>query len=390
MATIVSIEGIALEAPLPRDLPPPISIPHADRLSPIVFGAYRTCLVKVTTDSDLVGYGECMVRLAPQATAEIVNELGRALVGLDPIDTSPCWELMFSVMMNRGHLKGFFNEAMSGIDIALWDLKGKILNLPVYQLLGGAHRDSIDCYASSLRFRSLDYTRNDAQELIEEGYRGLKVKIGKDKNDIRQDVLLLETVREAAGPDIWLAADANCGYDLTASIKMGKVLSELDYRWFEEPLPPDDHSGYAYLVERGDIPIAGGETEFTKYGFRELISRRTMDIIQPNVSRCGGFTEAMKIAALAEANHVAYAPHTGSCGAVTLAAELHLSAALPNFLTYENMKRDWAREYPNPFRSDLVGGSPERLVDGALQIPPGPGLGLTIDEGLVERYRINR
>lgn len=390
MTTIAKIEGIALEAPLPSNLPPPISIPHADRLSPIVFGAYRACLVKVTTDSGLVGWGESMVRLTPQATAEIVNELGKALIGLDPMDTSPCWELMYSVMMNRGHLKGFFNEAMSGIDIALWDIKGKLLNLPVYQLLGGAQRESIDCYASSLRFRTLDYTRQDTKELIEEGYRGLKVKIGKDPRDIRQDLILLETVRDAAGPDVWLAADANCGYELPAAISVAKVLGELDYRWFEEPLAPDDHAGYSYLTQRGDIPIAGGETEFTKYGFRELISRRTMNIIQPNVSRCGGFTEALKIAALAESYHVAYAPHTGSCGGVTLAAELHLSATLPNFLTYEHMKRDWAREHPNPFRADLVGGSPEHLIQGELAIPSGPGLGLNIDEDLVERYRISR
>lgn len=387
MTRIASIEGIALEAPLPSNLPPPISIPHSERLSPIVFGAYRTCLIKVTTDTGLVGYGESMVRLAPRATAEIINELGGALVGLDPLDTSPCWELMYSVMMNRGHLKGFFNEAMSGIDIALWDLKGKILNLPLYQLLGGAQRESIDCYASSLRFRTLDYTRQDAKELISEGYRGLKVKIGKDAHDVRQDLVLLETVREAAGDDVWLAADANCGYELPAAVKVGKVLSELGYRWFEEPLASDDHRGYSYLTERGDVPIAGGETEFTKYGFRELLSRRTMNIIQPNVSRCGGFTEALRIAALAESYHVAYAPHTGSCGGVTLAAELHLSAALPNFLTYEHMKRDWSRDFPNPFRSDLVGGSPERLVDGALEIPSGPGLGLNIDEEIIERYR---
>lgn len=388
MTSIAAVEGIALEAPLPSNMLPPISIPHAEKLSPIVFGAYRACLVKVTTDTGETGYGECMVRLAPRATVEIVNDIGRALVGMDPLDTSPAWELMFSLMMNRGHLRGFFNEAMSGIDIALWDLKGKLLGQPIYALLGGKHRDQIDCYASSLRFRTLDYTAEDAKSLAAEGYQGLKVKIGKDRYNANQDLRLLETVRSAVGDDVWLAADANCGYDLPTALKVSKCLADLGYEWFEEPLPSDDWNGYAMLTSRGEIAIAGGETEFTKYGFRELFERKTLNIVQPNVSRCGGFTEAMKIAAMAECYHIRYAPHTGSCGGLTLAAELHLSAVLPNFLTYEHMRRDWSRDHENPFRSQLVHGAVERFRDGYLELPSGPGLGVVVDEDLVARYRI--
>lgn len=387
MTTITAVEGIALEAPLPSDLPPPISIPHALTLSPIVFGAYRTCLVRVGTDTGLTGYGECMVRLAPRATAEIVNDIGRALVGMSPLDTSPSWELMFSLMMNRGHLRGFFNEAMSGIDMALWDLKGKILNQPIHMLLGGKQRERIDCYASSLRFRTLDYTAEDARSLVAEGYRGLKVKIGKDRYEAKQDFRLLETVRSAVGDEVWLAADANCGYDLPTALRVSRCLADLGYEWFEEPLPSDDLNGYAMLVDRGEVAIAGGETEFTKYGYRELFERKTLNIVQPNVSRCGGFTEAMKIAALAESYHLRYAPHTGSCGGLTLAAELHLSAALPNFLTYEHMRRDWSRDHENPFRSDLVFGAIERFRDGYLDLPRGPGLGVEVDEALIEKFR---
>ena len=388
MTVITGVEGIALEAPLPKDMPPPISIPHAERLSPIVFGAYRACLVRITTDDGLTGYGECMVRLAPRATVEIVNDVGRAIIGMDPMDTSPAWELMFSLMMNRGHYKGFFNEAMSGIDIAMWDLKGKLLGLPVHLLLGGRQRERIACYASSLRFRTLDYTAQDAKSLVEEGYRGLKVKIGKDRYSIRQDVALLKAVREAVGEEVWLAADANCGYDLPTAVEMSRVLRDLDYEWFEEPLPPDDLKGYSQLVEQGTVPIAGGETEFTKYGFRELFQRGTLNIVQPNVSRCGGFTEAMKVAALAESYHIRYAPHTGSCGGITLAAEVQLSAVLPNFVTYEHMRRDWSRDHTNPFRSDLVFDAAERFRDGYIEIPPGPGLGIEIDQSVIEKYRV--
>lgn len=387
---VTRVESIPMLVELPAGTKAPISIPHADRLAGTVFKGYRTCLVRVHTDEGVTGIGECMVRLAPQATAAIVDELGAVVEGLDPLETGVAWELMFSVMLNRGHLKGFFMEALSGIDIALWDIKGKLLDKPVYQLLGGAQRQKIWAYASSLRFRGIENTVAEAREWVAKGYDAMKLKVGANRHRHEADLAVARAVRDAVGPDVFLSADANCGLERPAAMRLGRGLEELGYAWFEEPLAPDDVEGYAELAGALDMAIAGGETEFTRFGFRELFSRHSLDIVQPNISRCGGFTECLRIAALAEAFHVPYAPHTGSCTAVCLAAGLHLAAALPNFLIYEHMQSDWSKTFTNPLRHNLVTRGVEVFHKGYLELPPGPGLGIELDEDVVERYRIDR
>jgi D-galactarolactone cycloisomerase len=387
---VTNVEAIPLLVRLPAETKAPISIPHADRIGKTVFKGYRACLVRVHTDEGPIGIGECMVRLAPEATAAIVIELGEVLEGVDPFDTMVAWELMFSVMMNRGHLKGFFMEALSGIDIALWDLKGKALNRPIYQLLGGAQRKDIWAYASSLRFRGIDTTIAEARTFVARGYNAMKLKVGASRHRHERDLELARAVREAVGDDIYLSADANCGFDRPAAMALARGLQELNYAWFEEPLAPDDWEGYAEMARTLDLPIAGGETEFSRFGFRELFTRGALDIVQPNVSRSGGFTECMRIAAMAEAFHVPYAPHTGSGTAVCMAAELHLAAALPNFVIYEHMQSDWSRDAPNPLRHDIVTKDVEIFRDGFLDLPPGPGLGIELNEDIVEQYRTNR
>lgn len=384
---ITRVEPIPLLAKLPEGMKAPISIPHADRLAGTVFKGYRACIVVVHTDEGVTGLGECMVRLAPEATAAIVRELGEAIIGLDPFDTTFAWELMFSVMMNRGHLKGFFMEALSGIDIALWDLKGKAVNRPVYQLLGGAQRSRIPVYASSLRMRGIETTIAEAKGFVSRGYRAIKLKVGADRHRHEKDLEVARAVRDAVGPDVQLSADANCGFERPAAMALGRGLEGLGYVWFEEPLAPDDWDGYAAMANALDIPIAGGETEFSRFGFRELFMRGALDIVQPNVGRAGGFTECLRIAALAEAFHIPYAPHTGSCTAICMAAELHLAAALPGFLIYEHMQADWSRDAPNPLRHDLVVSEVEAFRDGYLDLPTGPGLGIELNTAVAERYR---
>ena len=384
---ITRIEAIPLLVELPSDMKAPIAIPNADKLAKTVFKGYRACLVRVHTDEGIEGIGECMVRLTPEATAAIVRELGEVLVGLDPVHTGTAWELMYSVMSNRGHNRGFFMEALSGIDMALWDLKGKVLDRPVYELLGGPQRDKIWAYASSLRFRGIETTVAEAKEFVAQGYDAMKLKIGSNRNRPEADIELAEAVREAVGPGVYLSADANCGFERPAAMKVARELQRLDYAWFEEPLASDDHEGYAKMANALDMPIAGGETEFTRYGFRELFKAGALDIVQPNVSRAGGFTECMRTAALAEAFHIPYAPHTGSTTAVCHAAELHLSAALPNFLIFEQMQSDWSKTEGNPLREDLV-IKPVEVREGAyLELPRGPGLGVELNEGVVDRYR---
>lgn len=384
------VEPIPLLVPLPKGTKAPISIPHADRLASTVLRGYRACLVRIHTDEGPVGIGECMTRLSPDATAAIIRDLGEVLVGLDPVQTSFAWELMYSVMMNRGHTKGFFMEAMSGIDIALWDLKGKIYQEPIYRLLGGPHRDRIWAYASSLRFRGIDVNIAEAKQYLAQGYNAMKLKLGSNRHRPEADIEVATALREAVGPGVYLSADANCGFERPAAHQVARALERLGYAWFEEPLASDDWDGYAEMTHSFDIPIAGGETEFSRFGFRELFTRRTMDIVQPNIGRAGGFTECLRIAAMAEAFHIPYAPHTGSCTAVCMAAELHLSAALPGFLIYEHMQSDWSKTFENPLRNDVVKVSAERFADGFMALPPGPGLGVELNDEVVERFRTDR
>lgn len=387
---ITNVESIPMLVTLPAGTKAPISVPHADQTASTIFKGYRTCLVRVHTDEGLSGVGECMTRLTPEATAALVTEIGQVLKGVDPVETSVAWELMFALMMNRGHLKGFFMEAVSGIDVALWDLKGKILDLPVYKLLGGAQRDKIWAYASSLRFRGIETTVEEAKEFVRAGYNAMKLKVGKNPHRFEDDLELATAVREAVGPRVFLSADANCGFERTAAMQLARGLEKLNFAWFEEPLPPDDHEGYAEMARAMDMPIAGGETEFSRFGFRELFTRRALDIVQPNVTRAGGFTECMRIAAMAEAFHIPYAPHTGSGTAVCMAAELHLAAALPNFMIYEHMQSDWSKTFTNPLRTGIVKKSAESFKDGYMGLPSGPGLGIELNDEVIDQFRLDR
>jgi len=385
---ITDVEPICLLMPIERSIAAPISIPFPEKLTSVIFSDYRTTLVRVHTDEGISGVGECMVRLAPTATRDIVDAIKPVLIGADPFDTDVLWEQLWGVMMNRGHNKGFFVEAMSGIDIALWDLLGKALQKPVYKLLGGAYRNRLWVYASSLRFRGLETTLEEAHRLRASGFDAMKIKIGQDRHRWREDIRLVEAVRNAVGPDVTLMVDVNCGYDRNTALMVGRELERLQIYWFEEPLPPDDVEGYVALADALDIPVAAGESEFTRYGFKSLITRGAVDIVQPNVSRTGGFSECRKIAAMASTYHIPYAPHTGSSSLVCMAASLHLSCALKDFLIYEYMTSDWARDQRNPLRHDLATLPAGDVADGHVVVSDRPGLGIELNEDVVRRYRV--
>jgi len=385
---ITDVEAISLVIPIEGAIQPPISIPFPDKLTKIIFSDYRTTLVRVHTDDGVSGVGECMVRLAPTATRDIIDCVKPVLVGADPFDTDVLWEQIWGVMMNRGHNKGFFVEAISGIDIALWDLLGKALGKPVYKLLGGQYRNRLWVYASSLRFRGLEVTLEEARRLRAAGFDAMKIKIGQQRQQWREDIRLVGAVRNVVGPDVTLMVDVNCGYDRNTAMMVGRELERLGVYWFEEPLPPDDVDGYVALADALDIPVAAGESEFTRYGFKTLITRGAVDIVQPNVSRTGGFSECRKIAALASAYHIPYAPHTGSSSVVCMAASLHLSCALKDFLIYEYMTSDWAKDQRNPLRSDLAELPVGPVHEGHVVVSDRPGLGLVLNEDVLRKYRV--
>ena len=363
----------------------PISMPYAEEVKEVVFGRYQTTVVKVHTDEGVTGIGECISRLAPTATRDIVETIKPVLLGRDPRDVEVIWEMLYGIMMNRGHNKGFYIEAISGIDIALWDAMAKCEGVPLYKLLGGLHNNPLECYASSIFMKEdLESSLEEARGYVEAGYDSLKVKIGEDPE---QDIELVWAVRDTVGPDVRVMVDANCGYDVTTALRVGKKLEEADVYWFEEPLTPDNLDGYRRLSDKLSVPIAAGETEFTRWGFRDLITKGGIGIVQPNVARTGGVTECKKIAALASAYHIPYAPHTGTSSLVCLAASLQLSAYLPNFLIYEYMRADWDEE-GNPLRTQLAQESFEEFRNGYLYVPDKPGIGMELNEDVIERYKV--
>ena len=301
--------------------------------------------------------------------------------------TLPLWERMYARTRDYGQ-KGFALHAISAVDIALWDLKGKSLGVSVSRLLGGRFRERVQAYATGLYFRPKEVF--DA-ELVEEargyvraGFRAVKLKIGYTPEvDLRH----ARAIREAIGPDVALMVDANHAYDVATAIRLGREFERLDVRWFEEPVIPEDIEGYAAVRRALDVPIAGGEAEFTRFGFRRLFAGQAVDIVQPDLTATGGFTECQRIAALASAWGVRYLPHVWG-SAVGLSASLQLAASLPP-ATASLFPLEPIFEFDqtaNLFRDELA-KDPLRPIDGWVEIPDRPGLGIEIDEGMLDRYR---
>ena len=387
---IADVEAIARAVPMSEKIAAPIPLPRADEVSEIVFKEYRTTMVRITTDDGITGVGECMTRLSGTSLRDIVHYIKPALIGRDPRDIESIWDLMWSIMMNRGHVKGFYQEAMAGIDIALWDIFGKSLGVPVWRLLGGRTNPRIWCYASSLRLRSIDILRDEIDKHKANGFNAMKFKIGKDPMNWRDEVKIVEQIRAHAGDKITLMSDVNCNYsrDLKTALEVGKALEALGVYWYEEPLAPDDVDGYAFLKDKLNIRIATGEADFNKYSFARFFKRDAIDIVQHDAARSAGITESRKIADMADAFRVAYAPHNGSSSNIIMTVSLHLATYAPNFLIYEYMQSDWNKAQRNPLRWDLCQMPIKEFKDSHIVLEEKPGLGIEINEEVVERYRL--
>ncbi len=381
---IVNIETYPLEVPLTDFKTPPESLPYYQELKMLVFGSYKSVVVKLTLDDGTIGFGECMSRLSPVATASLIDDILKPIIiGADPFDNEVLWEEMYATMRQRGHSKGYMIEAISGVDIALWDIKGKIVHMPVYKLLGGLFRKKVQAYASSIRFKKPNEVVEEVREVMDEGFTQVKLKIGRG---IIDDIEAVKLIRKEVGDNVTIMVDANSGYGVNDSIKIGRLLERYEVFWFEEPTTPDNLSGYAKIADSLDIPIAAGESEFTRFGFRDLIEQGKIDIIQPNVGRAGGFTEVQKILSLASSRGLPYAPHTGSSSAITMAAELHLAVSSSNFLTYEYMRTAWSQEQPNPLKKELLLEEIDNPVKGFIDAPKGDGLGIDVKEDVIRKY----
>ena len=348
------------------------------RFAGILIFEMTATIVEVEADNGLIGYGEALTRLGPSAAREVVTSvLKPVVVGADPMNVDVLWERMFSTMKSRGHWKGFMIEAISGVDIALWDLIGKALNQPVSTLLGGRHHEKLKAYASSIMLMERGEMVKEAQDLVRQGYERIKAKLGLG---VDADFGNIKAIREAVGPDVGIMLDANSGYSTEEALRLGVRLEPLNILWLEEPVPPHDLEGYARLSNSLRIPIAGGESEFTRWGFRDLILRGKVSIIQPDIARCGGFTEGRKIAALASSHGVPVAPHTGASGAVSIAAAVHFASSLSNLYLYEHMYTE------HPLRTAILKEPILECQNGFVKVPTGPGLGIEIDKDKIKRY----
>ncbi|HLN12322.1 MAG TPA: mandelate racemase/muconate lactonizing enzyme family protein [bacterium] len=339
-------------------------------------------LVEIRTDTGLVGYGECVGRYAPRIWAAIVDDLLAPLVvHQDPFDTERLWAHMFRDLRSlSGHSRGMLVEAIAGVDIALWDLKGKATGLPLYALLGGAVRTRLAAYASSVMVREPDAMTADAVGLVAQGFRAMKVKIGAG---VERDAAIVRNIRGAVGDHIDIMLDANGAYRAAEAIDLIRRIEDCRITWLEEPTVADDLDGYRRIRAATGMALAAGEGEFTRFGARDLLAAGVIDVIQPDVARSGGISETRKIVDLASTHHVAYAPHVGFSSIVCAAATLHLAAAATNFLTYECMYT------LNPLRERLATtpvGGPAQMIDGQVPVPQAPGLGIEIDPDALAYY----
>ena len=349
-------------------------------------GPVYAVLVRIHTDVGLSGVGSAGVGSGAAAFV-IEHHLAPIVCGQNPFDVELLWEQMFRSTINYGR-KGLVLEAISAVDIALWDIMGKAADQPVYNLLGGKTRQRIQVYASRLyAHTNLDTLAAHAESFRKQGFQAMKQRFGYGPRDgaagMRKNLELVKTVREVVGPDIDLMADAYMGWDVNYSIRMIRMIEDanLNLKWVEEPLIPDDIDGYAEVRRAVRTPISGGEHEFTRYGHRELIRKRAVDVLQPDVNRVGGITEAKKIWALAAAENLPVIPHAG---------QLH------NYhLVMAHLNSPMAEYFPAPSEGgvleddtlfwELFEGEP-RAVQGWVELSGQPGLGLELNEERVREW----
>jgi D-galactarolactone cycloisomerase len=356
---ITDIQPFPLSIPFRRMTPP----------SPWADGARKQIMIKMLTDEGLVGYGEAFALGAPLAVCNIIDEvLKPLLVGENPTDIERLVEKMQRAMLIWGR-RGLGMFALSGVEIALWDLAGKVRGVPVYDLLGGSYKPSIRAYASMLRYAQPQQAAEAAQQFVHQGFTAVKLH--------QTDVASVQVTRAAVGSGIDIMLDINCVWNPREAIERGKAFAEHGIFWFEEPVwPPEDYRGLADVAAALETPVAAGENESTLYGFREILAHRAVDIIQPSMTKVGGLLEFKKICTLAQQANVSVAPHSFYFGP-GLAATLHLIAATPGCLF---------AEFPTGDLEASLLQAPIQAVGGFVDVPTGPGLGVELNEETLKRF----
>jgi D-galactarolactone cycloisomerase len=377
-----------------------LKMPLGDRRfysSQAAFPERNSFLVRLRTDSGLVGWGEGGQYGPAEPVATFVEDVFAPWVlGKDPVMLGALWEENYARTRDFGRGSAAV-EAISALDTAMWDLKGQALGVSLADLAGGRIRDGITAYATGCYYTDEDLANppaaaaraaREAASYAEAGFPAVKIKMGL--LSVRHDIGRARAIREALGDELRVMADANHAYDVPSAKIVGAALGDLGYHWFEEPVVPEDLDGYAELRAGLSIPIAGGECAYTRYGFRELLVRRCCDILQPDISASGGFSEALKIQALASAFAVRIVPHVWGSG-IAVATALQFLATLPvapftaNPIPFESEPVIEFDRNPNALRDDLVEPAP-RVVEGKIPVPPGPGLGVRVQDEVLASY----
>ncbi|MCZ4311811.1 mandelate racemase/muconate lactonizing enzyme family protein [Comamonadaceae bacterium G21597-S1] len=338
-----------------------------------------TIIVRVETDEGLTGYGESHPGRSPGAVCSLVNQtLDPLLAGMDPCDVVGVWARVNRMQLSSHGLGAGAALALSGIDLALWDIRGKAANMPLYRLLGGS-RKRLPAYAGgiSMGFQPPEQLVEEARSYVSAGYRAIKLRLG---DNVRDDILRVQAVRAGLGDEVEILTDANTAWRLADARRVIPALAEARVGWLEEPFSALDFG--AYRIAAGispQVPIAAGENHYTRYDFARLLEDKAVTIFQPDLSKTGGITEALRIAAMASAFGIAVHPHSSATG-INHAASLHFLAALDNGGYFEACVSHF-----NPMR-DMFGRTFEIGADGCVEPLDRPGIGLDIDERIFAEY----
>jgi L-rhamnonate dehydratase len=358
---------------------PEVDVSRAD-------GTQDAFLLRIHTDEGLVGVGEAdtspyLARTAIEMPSShaIARGIGEVLVGLDPLEIESIWQTLYEATSYYGR-SGFALHVMSAVDIALWDLAGKAAGSPVSELLGGRRVDALPVYASEVMPETPHEVRAIARRAVESGYGAFKLGWGPLGRDAGLDRELIVAAREAIGPERDLMIDGGQAYTVESALGLLDAVEDVQLYWFEEPLAPENVAGYRRLTDRAEVPIAAGEADSGVEPFAALVRDAAVDVLQPDLGRCGGFTVARRLRELVRGTGSRIVPHCFSTG-VLVTASLHFAAALdePTYSEYSVAS--------SPF-VDRILTTPFELVHGRLAVPAGPGLGIELDDELVESLRV--
>ena len=339
--------------------------------------SHETTVVKIETDTGIIGWGEAQSPVSPNTSATIIKDIVTPLtIGKNIFDVEAIWHKNYAAKRERGHYTGFYIDAICGVDIAIWDAIGKALKMPTAQAMGGIHRNKISLY-NGIGGTIPEEVADQAEWSVGKGYKYLKMHL---KEDIDNTIEIVSKVRERIGESIGLMLDVHMGFDTFNAIKLGKELEKLNLLWLESPSDPIDIPGLCEISRSLDLPIANGEWTRTKYEMREIFEKRAYDISMPDIARTG-LTGGKQIATIAELYNIPISPHVGGGGIVSIAATLQYSMTIPNFLIMEHSEQGHAVK-------SIILGEAFDAKNGQYSLPNKPGIGIDIDENKLEKYKI--